>query len=194
MDNESSNFWRLALVVSLILFAALSYYKYENFRGWVDEKCPWIKEQLAKHDIKFENGPSVADAVDGKTADSKPATVAPNATAGSNTAAAPNSTLPNAAAPAAPVTFSTVAQVAANPSSWPKTIRLKKLTVFLAVLNGKEIGKLNAPVGMEVKLIQIAADKLAVAYSPDGKAANAGGAWVQAEDTDLMERVQHVTK
>ena len=183
MDTESSNFWRLALVVSLIFLAALSYYKYESFRALVDEKCPWIKEQLAKHDIKFENIPTEAAPAEGKTADSKPATATPNTT-----------TTPDAAASPAPVILTTVAQVAANPSVWPKTLRLKKLTVFPAVLNGKEIGKLNIPAGMEVKLIRIVAERLAVSYSPGGVAANAGGAWVQAVDTDLMERIQHGAK
>lgn len=178
MDNESSNLWRLALVASLIFLAAISYSKYPGFRALVDEKCPWIKEQLAKHDIKFENAPSEAASADGKSAASATPASVGNGTGG-----------PSVAAPT-PVILSTVDQVAANPSSWPKTIRLKKLTVFPAVLSGKEIGKLNVPAGMEVKLIQIVSNRLAVAYSPDGKPANAGSAWVQADDTDLMERVQ----
>ena len=83
-----------------------------------------------------------------------------------------------------------MAQLAADRSLWPKSVKIKKATVFPAVADGKEIGKIDVPAGMEVKVASISPDsKVDVYYSPDGTIPNAGGAWVKAEDTDLFERV-----
>ena len=84
----------------------------------------------------------------------------------------------------------TLIQLAANHSFWPKVVKVKKTTVFPAVYQGKEIGKLSVPAGTEVKVISINPEKVAVAYTPDGVMSNAGGAYLQPEETDLLERVR----
>jgi len=178
--DESSAFWKLALVVSLLFLAGIQYYKSPAFRGWTDEKCPWIKEQLAKYDIKFDE-PAAAS-------DSAPAGSTASAAAPSNKNSASGN--PSVIVQKKPESSADWAKIAANPAAWPKTVRLKKTTVFPAVMDGKEIGKVNVPAGTEVKLMQMKDDKLGLAYSPNGLAANSGGAWVSAQDTDMAERIQ----
>jgi len=163
----------LALVASLLLFAAVAYYRFEPVRGAVNAKCPWIKEQLAQHGIQFEETPQTAPAA-------APAQEAKGTSLTGNTS-------PVAAKP--PGNPADMVQIAADHSLWPKAVRIKQTTVFPAVSQGKEIGKLSVPAGTEVKLISINADKVGVAYSPDGTMPNMGGAWLQPEETDLLERV-----
>lgn len=82
-----------------------------------------------------------------------------------------------------------MSQLAANRSLWPKTVKLKRTTLFPAVLDGKRVGEISVPAGTEVKLLQVQPDKIGVAYSPDGRVANLGGAWLKTADTDLIDRV-----
>lgn len=60
MDEQPSKLWRLALAVSLILFAVTCYFKISPFRQMVDAECPWVKEQFAKRGIKFADAPAKA--------------------------------------------------------------------------------------------------------------------------------------
>jgi len=176
MDDQPSKLWNVALLLSLLLLAGVAYYRFAPVREVVDAKCPWIKEQLAKQGIRFTETGEIAT------------TPAP---ADSSSPAASNATSPSkpgtASAPAKPMN---IAQIAANRSLWPKAVKIKKTTEFPAVSNGKEIGKLNVPAGTEVKLISLTADKVGVAYSPDGAMSNAGGTWLLVAETDLLERVQ----
>ena len=169
--------WLIAL---LLVIVAADYYLNEKFRSWVDVRCPWIKEQLAKYDIKLKESapetPSTAPAANALAT----STPTPGIPKGVH---APTTAEPTPAS----IDLTTIAGA---PSLWPKIVTLKKLTVFPAVMQGKEIGKINLPAGRDVKLVQIKQDKLWVAYTPDGVMANAGGAWVAANDTDLVERVQ----
>ncbi|MCX6968017.1 MAG: hypothetical protein NTZ46_09630 [Verrucomicrobia bacterium] len=192
MDEEPSKQWRLALVLSLLALAAVTYYRFEPVRQIVDSKCPWIKEQLAQRGIEFEPTAQAASAPASAAPGTVPASRPVPAAAQNATSRAPADLNPGTAIPAKPVQAMNLAQLAANQTLWPKAVRIKKQTQFPAVLNGKEVGKLNLPAGSEVKLISITAEKVGVAYSPDGTMSNAGGAWLSIADTDLLERV-HIT-
>jgi hypothetical protein len=87
-----------------------------------------------------------------------------------------------------------MARIASDHSLWPQSVRLKKTTVFPAVLDGKKVGELNVPAGTEVKVMQVNPDKVGVAYTPNGSMANAGGTWLLAEETDLLDRVRAAHK
>ena len=196
MAEEPNKLWRLALVVSLLLLAVVAYYRFEPVRAAVDAKCPWIKEQLAQHGIQLEEtsqtAPAAAPAKEAKgtslMGDACPAAAKPGATA--STQPTPTQPATTAASANLPSNPADIAQIAADRSLWPKAVRIKKATEFPAVNQGKEIGKLSVPAGTEVKLITITADKVGVAYSPDGTMPNAGGKWLLAEETDLLERVR----
>lgn len=200
MDAEPSKIWRLALIVSLLLFAAVAYYRFEPVRALVDAKCPWIKEQLASRGIVFEGDPQTSLA----------ATPAKNITAtglavenpsmaskpGSTAAATPTPrSVTSQEPPAEKLSQSAerpldISQIAADHSLWPKTVQIKKITIFPAVVQGKEVGKITLPAGAEVKLVSISGGKLGLIYTPDGTMSSAGGAMVPPEDTDLLERVR----
>ena len=93
-------------------------------------------------------------------------------------ATAPDGT-PVASAPA-PMTFE---KLAADPTAWPRTVRLKKAVQLPAVVNGKEAGKVTVNAGTEVNVARIANGNVGIEYQ-------GGGAWVKPEETDLMERAQ----
>ena len=169
MEEEHSKLWRLALVIALLALVAAWYYQSPAFRNAVNEKCPWIKEQLAKAGIEF---------VDGATAQGKPSVA-----------------FPSEKEPSYPVNRAAAEHLARNgPSSvdlyklasdatrWPKTVKINHTVAFPAVVDGKEVGKVNVPAGTELKVVRIAAGKLGLVY-------NGGGAWVQPEETDIDDRV-----
>lgn len=188
------------------MLAAASYAKIPPFRRTVDAECPWIQQKLAAHGIRLQD---VSATVSSDTPPSGVATPASPASA-RDTAPSPevSSTPPQPAraastsetappattAQASPVSIAAdpataMNQLASNRAQWPRCVRLKRPTVFKAVLDGKEVGEVSVRAGTEVQLMQIQSGKIGVAYSPDGKKANLGGAWVQADDTDLIERV-----
>jgi len=61
MENKPSLFWRFAALVALIFLAAALYVQIVPFREFVDDKCPWIKEQLAQHGIHLEGSQIFVD-------------------------------------------------------------------------------------------------------------------------------------
>jgi hypothetical protein len=189
MDEKPSKLWRLFLIVSLLLLAAVAYYKFEPVRELVDAKIPWIKEQLAKNGIQFAKIEEPTSAPTPVAA--APKTSAPAVADPAPAPAAPDEPATPAAAPQLAQSLN-LAQIATNHAIWPKTVRIKRTTEFPAVSQGKEVGTVTLPAGMEVKLISINGEKekVGVAFSIDGKMPNAGGAWVSATDTDLMERVR----
>ena len=87
---------------------------------------------------------------------------------------------PDAAGAAAPMTFQTLA---ADPTAWPRTVRLKKAVEVPAVVGGKEIGKVTVAAGTEVNMARIKDGKVGIEYQ-------GGGAWLTPEETDVMERVR----
>jgi hypothetical protein len=157
MEEEHSKFWRLALILSLAAFVAVAYLRIPPFRDLVNEKFPWVKEELVHRGIKIVNHPSEAYA--------EPTPEA---------AATPQS---------APKPAPALEQIVANRALWPKEVILKKQTIFPAVVNGKEVGKITLPAGITVQIYKIEPDRVAVIYK-------GGGAWVQVAETDLLERVR----
>ena len=208
-------------MISLLLFAAVAYYRFEPVREVVNAKCPWVKDQLGQHGIQLEETtvtPPAATPAGEATKTGKPLTVGqpaaanlrattpahPRATARANVAARNGTSLrlepyPEVAKPGATATAAQgnsvgIVQIASDHSLWPKNVKIKKATLFPAVSQGKEVGKWNLPAGTEVKLVSINADKVAITFSSDGTMSNTGGTWVQAADTDLLERVAHARR
>ena len=183
------------MVASLLACAAVAYYRFEPVREMVDTRCPWIKEQLAQRGIQFEDKAQIKPVAASVPQQSPVSTVPIEKVASTHAASETGKPSPaaqqSAATPANAIgTPTDMIQLAANHSFWPKVVKVKKTTVFPAVYQGKEIGKLSVPAGTEVKVISINPEKVAVAYTPDGVMSNAGGAYLQPEETDLFERVR----
>lgn len=155
----------------LILIAGFVYYaKYHWARAWVDERFPWVKENVGSHlsSLVINVGP------DGKPVDDD----------GSG------STPQEAPAPAAYTSNDRgldLPKLAADPTSWPKTVKLKKGHEFPAVVDGKAVGKIQAPSGSETRLVTIQSGRLGLEF-------RGGGAWVPPEETDLSERLQNMQR
>lgn len=169
------------MIGSVILLAVASYVKLPPFRHFVDEKCPWIKEQLAKYGIAFADGPIAAP-------------VAPTNSSFPQATPPPIEELPNNASsnPSGPGKPVDVYKLTADLSRLPKTVTILSPVVFPAVTNGKANGKLRVPAGTEVQLLRIGGGKLGVVFTPDGTTANSSGAWVWPEETDLSERLKKI--
>jgi len=166
MTKKQSSLSSYGPPISLLILVCALYMKKPEFRHFVDEKLPWIKDTLEKIT------PPSAGGGDGTTGPgSDPGTAQPP----------PWSSAPDASG--AP-TFD-LQKVAANPALWPKTITLKINAYFPAVLDGKEVGGiLTAPKGSEVKVVTIRGGKVGLEY-------RGGGAWVDIRYTDFEERVRH---
>lgn len=180
MEEKHSPFWRWALVASVILLAVASYVKLPPFRHFVDGKCPWIKEQLAKYGIEFAEGPMPARTAtapaDQSSQDFSPVEIH-------------NSSSSAPSGPGKPVD---VSKLTADLSQLPKMVTVLSPVVFPAVTKGKESGKIRVPAGTEVQLLRVGGGKLGVVFSPDGTAASAGGTWVWPEETDLADRLKKI--
>lgn len=195
MEERPSKLWNIVLVFSLLFLAAVSYVKIEPFRELVDGKCPWVKEQLASRGITFQGStisitsPAPATAVSSAStpAASNPVQEQQTDVARQPSAASSPSTVAKPAKQRkGPLDIN---RVVADRSLWPSSVHLKKTTLFPAVLDGKKVGELNVPAGTEVKVVQVSPGKVAVAYTPNGNMANAGGAWLTMEETDFTDRV-----
>ena len=103
---------------------------------------------------------------------------------GAAPADAPSDAAPTVdAAPAPAPAAMTFQSLAADPTAWPRTVRLKKAVEVPAVVDGKEVGKVMLKAGTEVILARIKDGNVGIEYQR-------GGAWVKPEDTDVMERAQ----
>jgi hypothetical protein len=76
-----------------------------------------------------------------------------------------------------------IAKVCVDPARWPKTVRLKTSVEFPAVVEGKVVGKLRAPVGAEARVVKISNGQVGVEY-------HGGGAWLTFDRTDFVERAR----
>jgi hypothetical protein len=76
-----------------------------------------------------------------------------------------------------------LAELAANPDRWPKTVILKEATAFPAVYQSKVIGYLTVPRGAVVHLVGIRGNQLALEY-------NGGGKWLFWKLTNIEERAR----
>ncbi|HEX5177313.1 MAG TPA: hypothetical protein VFV83_09805 [Chthoniobacteraceae bacterium] len=164
MSKRPSALGVLAPIV-LILIAGFVYYaKYHWARAWVDERFPWVKENVG---IRL---PSLVVTVgpDGQPLDANegtPSEVPPGARFTSSDGAVDLPTL------------------AADPASWPKTVKLRKAREFPGVVDGKTVGKIVAPAGAETRLVAIQSGKLGLEF-------RGGGAWVSPDETDLSEQLR----
>jgi hypothetical protein len=178
--------------LSVVFLAAVYYIKVAEFRKWVDERTPiaknllgrWVQESGTKVIVlKGEQDPTFM-----KPKPPRDATVVKPLITPAPIAKAPEPVAP----PVAPVESNTppppVApaidwqKLAANPSKWPKKVALTKPVKFPAVLNGRVVGSLVAPIGAEANLRQITGEKLGVEF-------NGGGALISADESDFLQRL-----
>ncbi|MDR3401273.1 MAG: hypothetical protein P4L99_02150 [Chthoniobacter sp.] len=166
MSHKPSTFWAFALPVSLVILAAAYYIKIPSARAFIDAHTSLGHQLFGSfvHDtVVVETKPAKADdplasmlTDKGSTAEAKPATPTP-------------------------IPVFDLQKLARDPAHWPKKVALKKPTVFPAVVNGKPVGSLVAPVGAEANLKTIKDGKVGLEYQ-------GGGAWLAVEDTDLAVR------
>ena len=156
MKQAGSSAVRLLVLLALLVVAcAVSYVKGPATRKFADEKLPFVKGILGRFVTAPEEGSPDAPPADGT---------------------------PAAAAVPAPAAM-TFEKLAADPTSWPRTVRLKKAVEIPAVVGGKEVGKVMVKAGTEVNLARIKDGNVGIEYQ-------GGGAWVKPEETDVMERAQ----
>ncbi len=154
MKQSGLSVVRLLFLLALLAGVILvTYWRIPGAREMMDQKMPFLKDTLAR----FDAAPAPADApADGAA------------------------TTPDGAPAPAAMTFQTLA---ADPTSWPRTVRLKKAVQIPAVVGGKEVGKVTVNAGTEVNLAQIRDGKVGIEY-------HGGGAWLTPEETDVMERTR----
>ena len=158
MKQSGSGAVRLLLLLAvLVVVAALSYWKVAGTRNFVDEKLPFVKDTLTRYGA----APAPTDAPANGTA-----------------------TTPDAAPAPAPAAM-TFQALAADPTAWPRTVRLKKAVQIPAVVGGKEVGKVTVKAGTEVNFVRVRTQDGKVGIEYQG-----GGTWVMPEETDLMERTR----
>jgi hypothetical protein len=189
MRKPPNKLWAFGPPISLLLLAFAYYVKVAAFRNAVDKRFPWVKEHLAQ----FVPEPTVVmirDPANSAELD-RPPQPNPNGSlpAGSSGGAAKNkakaSSVPATPPPELPLTME---RFVANPSLWPKKVKLRKTTEFPAVSSsGKRVGVVQAPPGTEAHLIKIQNQLLGVEYQ-------GGGAWVPISETDLLDQVKIVNR
>ena len=170
MSHKPSAFWLFALPVSLVILAGAYYIKIPSARHFIDAHTTLGQTLFGSfvHDtviVEHKSGPSQ------------------NASGSQTDAPWPNK--PEMAAVRAtptPVPVFDLQKVTHDPSLWPKKVSLKKEASFPAVVGGKVVGSLVAPVGAEANVKSIKDGKVGVEYQ-------GGGAWLAVEDTDLVARV-----
>jgi hypothetical protein len=182
MSNRPSALSVLAPLLLILIAGGVYYAKYHWARAWVDERYPWVKENIGSR------LPPLVIAVDanGQPIDENASsTGAVDASAGSSTDSASDAPSRNANSTqyVSLDGFVDVPRLAADPSSWPKIVKLKKAREFPAVVNGKAVGTIVAPPGSEARLVTIQAGKRGLEF-------RGGGAWVPAEETDIAVRLR----
>jgi hypothetical protein len=178
MSKRPSRLGLLAPIALIVIAGCVYYAKYHWARAWVDERFPWVKENIGNRlpSLVITVGP------DGQPIDS--------IASGSATQEKRTSASQEKQAPTANISDDRVidlSKLAADRASWPKTVKLKKARDFPAVVDGKTIGKIKAPSGSETRLVAIQSGRLGVEF-------RGGGAWVAPEETDLSERIQNLQR
>jgi hypothetical protein len=105
-------------------------------------------------------------------------------------AASPAPALAAASTPASPAAASAPAQpkpfdpadLAGNPSAWPKTLKLKQAAVFPVLINSQVVGSVTVPPGTLVTLVSMQGDQLTLQYQGETQTLS----WQQ---TDIEEQV-----
>ena len=183
MSKKSSGFPIFGPLLSLAVVTAGLYVKMPQFRNFVDEKVPQIKEAVAKYAPSFGSkvaeNPASAPETPGGESEQPPKPPAPGAPEARLPDAGPPSpeTRPGAVPESAKPAFD-LQKVCSDPALWPKTVSLKRNVYFPAVLNGKVVGTLRAPKGAEARLVTIQNGKLGLEYQ-------GGGAWLDLGGTDF---------
>ena len=163
-------FWIFSLPVSLVILAGAYYIKIPSARRFIDEHTSlghtlfgsFVKDTvIVEHKSAPRSGSS-----------SEPA----------NTVFPGKPDAPVAKAAPTPVPVFNLEKLEHDPALWPKKVSIKKETIFPAVVDGKVVGSLKAPVGAETNLKYIKDGKVGVEYQ-------GGGAWLAVGDTDLESRV-----
>lgn len=170
MTHKTSMFWIFALPVSLVILAGAYYIKIPSARRFIDEHTSLGHTLFGS----FVNDTVI---VEHKTA---PRPAESDAPANTVFRGKPDAAVVKATPTPVPV-FS-LDKLAQDPSLWPKKISIKKEITFPAVVGGKVVGSLIAPVGSETNLKAIKDGKVGVEYQ-------GGGAWLAVGDTDLEARV-----
>ncbi|MEP6670967.1 MAG: hypothetical protein ABJF10_17540 [Chthoniobacter sp.] len=166
MSHKSSTFWVFALPVSLVILAAAYYIKIPSARRFIDAHTS-LGHQLFG---SFVHDTVIIETKPPKDDDPLSVTINERGTAANVKPAVPT-----------PVPVFDLQKLARDPSHWPKKVMLKKATGFPAVVGGKVVGSLTAPVGAEANLKMIKDGKIGLEYQ-------GGGALVPVEDTDLAVR------
>ena len=188
MNLTSNRLWIVAFPLSLALLAVALYIKRPAARDFVDRHCPWVKQTVGKYAPPFEV--QIANAAPAPASGTEDTVPSPQPVTNQTANAAPPPAPPPTSAPdPAPSTFTAVAspfdldKVCADPSRWPKTVRLKAAVDFPAVVVGKVVGKLRAPAGAETRVMKLANGQVGVEY-------HGGGAWLDFDRTDFVERAR----
>lgn len=157
MGSDGSSGVRLLVLLALLaVVAGGSYWKVPAAREAVDAKLPFVKATLARFGAPVEAGSTAESSAPGALG-AVPAPVLDEATA--------------------------FKALAADPTAWPRTVRLARSVEFPAVVGGKEVGKVLVKAGTEVQLARIQNGSLGLEYQ-------GGGAWVKPADTDVLTRAQ----
>jgi hypothetical protein len=163
MANRPNALSALAPIILIVVAGFVYYAKYHWARTWVDERFPWVKENVGSR------LPSLVVAVgpDGQPIESDETAAQGDPPPRQFVSSEGGVDLP---------------KLAAEPAAWPKTVKLKKPREFPGVVDGKAVGKVLAPAGSETRLVRIQSGKLALEF-------RGGGTWVAPEETDLRERL-----
>jgi hypothetical protein len=182
MSKKTSGIWIIAMPASLVVLGAAYYIKVPKVRTAVDDRAPWVADILGR----FVEEPEVKTIVikqERPAAGPRPVggIEAPKASVAKAEPKDEASPVVPKAAPE-PVLYD-LEKIAGDRSVWPKKVALTKPASFPAVLNGKVVGSLIAPAGSEATLVSIKDDKVGLEFQ-------GGGAWLPADQTDLVARVQ----
>ncbi len=179
MSKKTSGIWIFTLPASLVVLASAYYIKVPNVRKAVDSRAPWVADVLGR----FVEEPRAETVVIKKERPAGAAHSAEMIAAPAQVETAKEGSSPVAPkATPKPVVYD-LQMIASDPSIWPKRVVLKKAASFPAVVNGKVVGSLIAPAGAEANLKSIKDDKVGLEFQ-------GGGAWLPADETDLLARVQ----
>ena len=151
--------------ISLMLLAITLYVKYSDVRSFVDRTCPWVKNNIGRYAPAFPVEPKPEPpSVEFQPAPSRP------------TAAVAATPVP------APKPFN-LATVCAEAGRWPKSVAIKKAVEIPSVIGGNVVGKLRLTAGCEVHVASVRDGKVGIEY-------RGGGAWLDLESTDFVERAR----
>lgn len=186
MKQSPNILWAAGPPIALLALAMAYYINAPSFRAIVDARVPSVSGVMAR----FVREPKVV-IID----DRKAATVTRLAEANQPASVPQPEAAPSSIAPVSEVPKPQIERLSplreevdlqtlnTDRSSWPKAVALKRTVEFPAVVNGKVVGKLTAPVGALANLMRVQDGKVGVEY-------RGGGAWLEVKETDVLERMR----